>query len=260
MSSVTVISTIVALIVGLVCYAFAAQTIQQKREQRKRLLAALKRQSRSFKFTLNGCPAGFLTNELTIILLRSLIDVSEQLTKLEPSEASHGQDLQLYTQKVAEVQRSPPQVQRAAFENLQQIKEVRMSLEELHRFVFNLEGQGRVPRNSADAYRAQIKQLVLQITVDGYLISGQQARQNEKYKLALHYYELAQKLLTREGKAGLFEQKIASLQTICAELRNKLENGDGIPETLDEQEGLDEQWDKFSSTNENIWKKKQVYD
>lgn len=265
MSSVTVITGIIILLAALVCYAFTAQTIQNKRERKKRLLAALKSQSRNFKFILNGCPDGFLTKDLKLILLRSLIDVSEQLSRLEPSEPQFSQDLKQYTQGLAEAQREAPSTTSVSIENPQQIKEVKMSLEELHRFIFNLEGQGRVTRNQGDAYRNQIKQLVLRITVDSYVINGQSAKQSGKTKLAHHNYDLALKLLAREGKPGVFTKKLQQLRAITEELKTQLSaEEDASPlstEELEAQSELTDEWDKFSEdSSEDIWKKKQVYD
>ena len=204
-----------------------------------------------------------MTKELKVIVLRSLIEVSEQLSKLDPKEPAHRQELQTNTNMLAEVQRAPPTNARVSLENLQQIKEVKMSLEELHRFVFNLEGQNRLTRAQADAYRVQIKQLVLQVTVDGYVLNGQQASQSEKTKLALHYFDLAIKLLVREGKAGMFDAKIAQLRTICEQLTAKLaEEGESLPGNTSESssEELEGEWDKFSEKNDDQWRKKQVYD
>ncbi len=263
MTSVTVITGIIILLAALVCYAFVSQTISQKKEQRKRVLAALKSQLRSFKFMISGCPDGFLTKDLKVIVLRSLVEVCEQLSKLEPKEPAHLQELQQHSNLLTEAQRAAPTKTRAQLESLQQIKEVKMSLEELHRFVFKMEGQSRVTRSQADTYRAQIKQLVLQVTVDGYVLSGQQANQNGKTKLALHYFDLAAKLLQREGKSGMFDAKISQLKEVCTQLQQGMtEEDSGEVDTVSEEEKaeLEGEWDKFSKDNEDIWKKKQVYD
>jgi len=267
MSSVTVISGIIVLLAALVCYAFAMQTIQHKREKRKRLLAALTAQARSFRFILTGCPEGFLTKDLKIVVLKSLIEVHEQLAQLDPGNPNHKQDIQLFGTTLAETQRNPPSNANISLSSQQQIKEAKMSLEELHRFVFNMESNNRISRNQAEGYRAQIKQLVLKITADGYVLSGQNANQAGKTKLALHNFDLALKLLLREGKAGKFDALISQLKGICAELSEKLaeEESDGLlpmsDEEREEQESLNDEWDKFADdSSDGLWKKKQVYD
>lgn len=265
MSSVTVIIGIIVLLAVLVCYAFVSQAIQVKREKRKRLLAALNAQLRNFKFVLSGCPDGFLSKELKTLVLRSLIEVCEQLSKLAPKDPSFPQDLQVYTQQLTEAQRASTQTTQTKLESPQQIKDVKMSLEELHRFIFNLEGQGRLTRSQGDVFRNQIKQLVLRVTVDGYVLNGQTAKQAQKIKLALHYYDLALKLLIREGKAGTYADRIAQLKTITEELSSQLSEEE-IAAPLqtgneEDQAELDDEWNKFSEdSSDKIWKKKQVYD
>lgn len=266
MSSVTVIIGIIILLASLVCYAFVAQAIQVKKEKRKRLLAALSSQLRNFKFVLSGCPDGFLSKELKSLVLRSLIEVCEQLSKLQPKDPTPQQDLQIYTQQLTDTQRSASQQIYTKLESPQQIKDVKMSLEELHRFVFNLEGQGRLTRSQGDVYRNQIKQLVLRVTVDGYTLNGQAAKQAQKTKLALHYYDLALKLLTRENQSGTFTDQISQLQAITEELGKQLtEEEKDAPlqraESEEAQAALDDEWSKFADDRDSaIWKKKQLYD
>lgn len=264
MSSVTVIAGIIVLLVALVCYAFIAQTAKQKAEQRKRLLSALKSQARSFKFILSGCPEGFLTKELKQAVLKSLIDVSEQLTRLDPKEPAYTQELKQFSELLSAAQREAPSAEQVSIDNPQQIKEVKMSLEELHRFVFKLEEQNKVSRNQADGYRNQIKQLVLRLTVDNYILNGHAARQNAKTKLALHNYDLALKLLIREGKPGAFDNTVQKLKELISQQTEKLaEETDDVPleQDAETQESLAQEWDKFSEDNDSeAWRKKQFYD
>ncbi|WP_045861536.1 hypothetical protein [Teredinibacter purpureus] len=263
MSTVSVIATIIVLLSVLVCYAFVAQTVKQKREQRNRLLAALKSRSRSFKFILNGFPEGFLPRELTLLVQRSLIELCEQLTRLEPKDTTHMQDLQSISALLAETQRHTKPASPVTLESPQQIKEVKICLEELHRFVLQLENKNGLSRNQADTYRNQIKQLALQLTVDGYALQGRLAQQGGKIKLAAHYYDLAVKLLIREGKAGKIEDRVAKLKAIHTALIEQLakeneKEAAGEDEQIEQEEIADE-WDKFGEDNSE-WKKKNIYD
>jgi len=260
MSSIAIVTIIVALLAVLVCYAFVSQTIQQKREQRARILGALKAQSRNFKFMLSSCPSGVLSRDLAALVQRSLIDVSEELAQLEPRDYGHREDIQTYSNMLAETQNQARAPERAPLSNPAQVKDIRISLEELHKFVFNLENRQRLNRAQADAYRAQIKQQLLQVTVDGYLLQGQLAVQNEKFKLAVHFFDLAEKLLLREGKTGTYESRLAQIRNTIASLQvhiRKLE--EASPGSTDERSELDEQWDRFEEGSAE-WKKKQIYD
>lgn len=263
MSSVTVITSIIVLLAALLCYAFIAQTISQKRQQRERLLTALKARVRNFKFMLSGFPAGFLPKELTLLVQRSLMQLLEQLAKLEPN-ANHTQDLQGVAQQMAETQRQPPQTNSSVqiVDNPQRVREIKACLEELYKFVFHLEGKRLLARAQADIHRAMIRNLVLQLTVDSYVLHGRIARDKDKPRLAIHYFDLALKLMLKERASGQFDGRINQLRAAMAELEGRMLNEAPLtpePRADDpDQSAINEEWDKFAK--EQSWKKKQVYD
>lgn len=260
MSTITIISALIVLLATLVCYAFVHQTLQHRREQRARLLAALKARGRSFKFILTGCPEGFLPRELLILVQRSLIDVLEQLTRLEPRESTYPQDLQIVNAQLLQTQRQTGPSQTISLQTHQQIKEARVCLEELHRYIVQQEARNALPNNQAEAFRNQIRHLVLQITVDGYTLNGMAARQKEKNKLALHYYELALNLLVREQQGNSMKSRIEHLRAVVEDLHIQVaaEEIDNPGASHAEQE-VAEEWSKFGEEDE-FWKKKKIYD
>ena len=265
MSSVAIISTLIALLAALVCYAFIYQTLATRREQRARLMAALKAKSRTFKYMFNGFPNGFLPRELLLLVLRSLIDVSEQLAKLEPSNTNHQQDLQHFSGKLLESQRQARPDKQIQMQNPQQISEVRACLEELFRHISRMEAHALIQSNQAATYRNQIRQLVLQLTVDNYCLSGRAAQVNSKPKLALHYYDLSLNLLLREGHGSVNQNRIEELRELIQEVRHDIEQHDPDAAQTPEQEALNEEiaseWAKFDTDNsQGLWKKKNVYD
>lgn len=263
MSSIQVISSIIVLLAGLVCYAFIAQTLRVKKEQRERLLAVLKRRNNTFKFMLSGFPKGFLPKDLTLLVQRSLIETCDQLAKLDPRTPEYQQDLKIISEQMMNTQRqSGPQSPRY-LETQQQVKEVKMCLEELYRFVHQQQQKGQLPSNLADGLSNQIKQLVLQITVDSYVMRGAASKQSSKAKLAHHYYDLALKLLLREGRGGSHDERIAEIKALLPELEKKMNEEAEQPQAeeqeLANQAEMDEEWDKFGD-KEDFWKKKHAYD
>lgn len=262
MSSIAIITAIIVLLAALVCYAFVAQTLTQKRQQRERLAAALKARLRDFKFMLSGLPAGFLPKELVLLVQRSLMQVLEQLARLEPANSAHAQELQSVAQQMAEVQRQPTQTAATApLDSAAKVKETKVCLEELYKFIFQLEGKKGMTAAQAEAYRNMIKQLVLQLTIDSYVMHGRAARDKGKPRLAIHYYDLALKLMTRERANGQFEPRIKQMQSLIGEL--ELQNDTAplaaaAPAVETDQELVSEEWDKFEK--ESNWKKKQIYD
>ena len=263
MSTASIIIAIVCLLGALVLYAFAMQTIQQKREHRKRLMTALKTRSRVFKYMLNGFPPNFLSKELTLLVQRSLADVCEQLAKLDPSDPSHLQDLQLVSSQMVESKRQTRPSQPVSLESQQQIKDVKIGLEELYHFIDTLDRKQTLPRSHIELYRSQIKHLVVSISVDSYCLHGKQAQQADKTKLAVHYYELALKLMLRENKPSVYETRMQQIQGLITSLKQKLADEDPQAhlsrQELAEQEEVQEEWEKFNQ-KDAIWKKKNFYD
>lgn len=264
MSSAAIITSIIVLLAGLVCYAFIAQTIMQKRQQRERLLVALQTRVRNFKFMLSEFPAGFLPKELTLLVQRSLMQLLEQMTKLEPSNSSHQKDLQAIAQQVAEAQRQSPASGNppVAIESSQKAREIKAYLEELYKFVFFLEDKKNLSQAQADIYRRMIRQLVVQLSVDAYVLHGRMARDKGKLRLAIHYLDLALKLMIRERVSGQFDARIAQVRTTIKDLQSLLTHEEGeIKELLEEdseQAAISNEWDTFAQ--EPSWKKKQIYD
>jgi hypothetical protein len=263
MNSVTIIVIIIVLLACLVCYAFVSQTLEQKRQHRQRLLAALQIRAGTFKYMLNSFPAGFLSRELALLVQRTLVDIYEQLTKLDPKNETYKQDLHAVTQRMNETWRQPQQPQSQILESNQQIREIKRCLEELYKVVYHQESRRTLNSREAEVYRTQIKQLSLSITVDSYILHGQQARQSEKLRLAQHYFTIAQKLLVREDTSGAFDAKKSRLTLWLEELDQQLRHiapeASAKSDGSDEQAEIDKAWEKFNQADEN-WKKKNLYD
>ena len=263
MSSIYIAGIIIVLLIGVVCYAIIAQNLEKKRKQQQRLLSALQVRARNFKFMLSGFPPDFLTKELTILVYRCLVDVCEQLAKLDPKETTYVEELQLYSGQMEEVKRKPSQTKRKALENPQQVKEVKHHLEDLNKFIHQLQKRGSISQSQKESYSRQIKQLVLQMSVDAYLLNARQAEQSEKARLAIHYYGLARKLLVRENAAGDFQKQVARINNAISLLEIQLREEEPDYEETElqvaQKEEAREAWDKFSE-DDDLWKKKRVYD
>lgn len=264
MSSVVLITAIIVLLTLLVSYAFIVQNLANRRQQRARLANALKLRVRNFKYMLTGAPAQFLPKEITLLIQRSLIQILEQLTQLEPKVGQHRQDMELFAQQMAETQRrtdAAPSTQ--SLQNPKHSREIKACLEELYKFIYQLEGQKTMPRAQADAYRGMIKDLVLKLTVDSYVLHGRIAQDQGKPRLAIHYFDLAVKLMVREGPSGHFDSRIAQLKQSINELQGLESTAEAqVPETPEEaaeKSQISSEWDKFQQHDAG-WKKKQIYD
>lgn len=260
MSAAVIVGIIIALLVLLTSYAFIFQSIEKKRKQRQRLIAALRLRCANFKHMLHGFPQDFLTKDLVVLACRCLIDSTEQLAKLDPRDENHVEDLKTYRVQLTEAQARETSAKRIQLENLAQIKEIRSQLQDLDGFVEKLMQKGTVAPAHAAVYRRQIHKLILQITIDAYLLQAKQAQQNNKTRLQVHFYTLARKLLARENADRSYSKQIAHLDALIKQGEAKLMEESQVTATPSAvAPAAAKEWDKYED-EELGWKKKTLYD
>ncbi|MDO8341769.1 MAG: hypothetical protein Q7T48_01065 [Cellvibrio sp.] len=264
--SAYVIATIFVLLILLAGYLFLSHSIEKRRVQRQRLITALRARRNSFRDLATGFPAGFLSNDLTALLYRALIDCCEQLSRIEPKDPTHAEQFNLYTNLLA-TQKDNSQQVRVRLDNPQQIKEAHGLLQELHKFIMQQSTLKLINQVQTEAYVDQIHRLVLQMSVDGHVFNARQSQQVGKVRLAVHYYTLARKALAAENAGHGFDKQIAQLDSVIAKLQEK---ADATPEGAETPaattakpaaavDGPSKEWKQFDEENDK-WKKKQIYD
>lgn len=223
----------------------------------------LKTKHRNFVHLVNGFPPNFLTPDLISLIYRALIDTSEQLSKIEPKEPRHLEEVTTFTNQLDALAKSGP-AQRVRFDNPQQMKDIRQHLQELLHFVAQQEAQKNINKIQLDAYVDQIKRLSLQMSVDAYLYQGKQAQQANKLRLAVHFFTLAKKLLISENASRAYNKQLEQIEVVIAKLEEKAQiAGEPMHEAeapSGSTENTTKEWDKFVSPSDDTWKKKNVYD
>lgn len=239
---------------------FLSHSIRQRRIRRQRLITALRARRNSFIDLASGFPKGFLPQELSIYLYRSLIDTCEQLSRIEPEDPQHSDQMAIYTSQL-NAQQTGDFIQNVRLENPDQIREARKLLQELYRFIAQQASMNLVNPIQADAYADQIKRLVLQMTVDGHIFSARRAHQVGKVRLAIHYYGLARKLLAGENSGHLFDKQITQLDNAIQALEERAKTDITTQSSdMDQPASVEgKEWEQFTEQNEG-WKKKQLYD
>jgi hypothetical protein len=238
--------------------------MERKRKQRQRMIAALKLRSKDFKYMISGFPPEFLSKDLSALVHRCLTEVLEQLVNLEPNNKSYVDELALYSKQLEEVKRKPKKTSRVKLTNPQQVKEVKTMLQGLNNFIGVQHQRGNLSATQFKQYERQIKQLVVQITVDSYIVNAKQAQGSGKTRLAIHYYTLAKKLLAKESGEMSYQKQILQLNGVVAQLEAEMAEQEPEYETDKQAEAAKEQasseWDEFNKDPEDPWKKKSVYD
>jgi hypothetical protein len=266
--SAYIIPAVFLVLILVAGYLFLSHSIERRRIQRQRLITALRARRNSFRDLATGFPGGFLSNDLTSLLYRALIDCCEQLTRLEPGDHSHAEQLTLYTNLLSSLKENTQQA-RVRLDNPQQIKEAHSLLQELYKFVMQQSALKQINQVQTDAYTDQINRMLLQMSVDGHIFNARQAQQVGKIKLAIHFYTLGRKALVAENASHTFDKQIAQLDAVIAKLQEKLEGASEKPAAAPEGQpnpaatatpgDNSKEWKQFDEENAK-WKKKQIYD
>jgi hypothetical protein len=260
--SIYIVIAIIALLSALACYAFISQAIEKKRVQKQRILMTLKTKQRNLVHLMSGFPPNFLTNDLLGLMYRALIDACEQLSKIEPKDPRHLDDVTRYTNQLDSLPKNNT-VQRARVDNPQAMKDIRQHLQELQHFLAQQEATKTINKVQFTAYIDQINRLALQMSVDAYLFQAKQAQQIGKLRLAIHFFLLAKKALTTENLTRTYDKQITQLDEIIGKLEEKAQlNGEVAPAATPNTTASDpasKEWENFAPPDDK-WKKKQIYD
>lgn len=259
--SIYIVITIIVLLSALACYAFISQAIEKKSVQKQRILMTLKTKQRNLVHLINGFPPNFLTNDLLGLIYRALIDACEQLSKIEPNDPRHLDDVTLYTNQRDALPKNNT-VQRARVDNPQAMKDIRQHLQELQHFLAQQEATKTINKVQFTAYIDQINRLALQMSVDAYLFQAKQAQQIGKLRLAIHFFLLAKKMLTAENATRTYDKQIAQIDGIIAKLEEKAQIQGEAPAATSSATLSDpaaKEWENFAPPDDK-WKKKQIYD
>jgi len=269
MTQIYITIAIIMVIVGLVCYIFIRQTINERKKAKQRLQRALEKRGKDLLQMLSAFPDKFLPEELHIFIYRCIIDTYEQLTKLAPSDSKYIEALKLYSSQMEEVIRQAEKQAAITLESTQQITEIKQNLKRLDKFLQKWLERKNMTSQQFSHYRGLIKDLMIKVTIDSYRTSAKQALAMDKPKISLHQYQLAKKLLTKETPTDYQQQiekidlEIAPLLEQAKALKEATEQAqdasdDGIKKAAGSTSEKDDEWSQFEE--DSGWKKKNVYD
>lgn len=258
---VYVAAIVLLLVIALAGYSFLNHSIEKRRIRHQRLVTALRARRNVFRDLATGFPEGFLSNDLRALLYRSLIECCDQLSRLEPKDSAHSDQLSHYTSQLNGL-KDQSQQNRVRLENQQQIREARQLLQELLKHVVQQEKMQQLNAVQTAAYIDQIKRLMLQIAVDGHIANAKDAQAVGKIRLAIHHYGLARKTLVTENVSRAYDKQIIQLETVIQKLEAKTtELAVNNPEKTELENSLpNKEWNKVKPVDNESWKRKQVYD
>lgn len=260
MSTIYIITAIMILFGLLLTFAFISQLQQKRKEQKNRFASALKARSRKIMGLLNAYPKNFLSGELQVLLLSQLLETTQALIQLEPTDPSHKKNQMLLSEKLDQAQSTVNSINKTKLSDTKQIKEVHKNLEELYLFIQTLAQKQEISADQANNFNSQIKQLTFDLSANYNEISAKRELNEGKTKLAIHYF--TQVITLHRGNEAFGNQDRASeLESLVAELTEKLEE-EIRQEEIETTNREDKPEDGSSGFTEgdDLWKKKTMYD
>jgi len=259
MTQIYVTIGIITLIGLLACYVFIRQTTGNRKEEKGRLNRAMLKRAKELQHMLALFPEHFIPKEICVFIYRSIIDIYQQLCKLEPKESSHMESLTALSSTLENVIKQPENRKIQHIQNTAQINELRQYSGILMRFLHKSAQRKNITSKQLEHYLSLIKGLTTQLTVDTYIIAAKQALEAGKPKLGIHNYELAKQLLIKETPNGHKEQT-AHITSLLAPLL-KSQEADAAQQSAEAQDTNDDDDNKWAQFEEDSgWKKKNVYD
>lgn len=241
----------------MVALAISMQTLEKNRKEKQQLERSLQSRIRNFEYMLKGFPEGFLSSDLQILVCKCLQEVYQQLSNLEPKNTQYASRSKDIEQQINQLRKQGANANKVELTDQKQIKEIQKMLKSLFNFINKLATSGRINNKDIQGYANQIRQLMLQTTLDSLNNAIKDAVKAGKFKLAIHNLTMAINKIEKENKNNLYNDKLESYKKQISELTSLQADNDTTSKELRKQH--DEEWEEASKPDES-WKKKAVYD
>jgi hypothetical protein len=259
MSTEIIVGLVAIALLTLISIAIAIQTIEKNNKEKRRLENALQSRVRSFDHMLSSLPSGLLSNDLKMLVCKSLLQVYEQLQQLQPKITAHKSAANAVNNQLEELKAAGNSAQVIPeLNNPAQIKEVQQDLTALFNFIARLRANNRISDSQAHNYATQIRRLMLKTSLDLLNEQARQALQVSKLKLAVHHYHTAVEKIRKENESEYFKKHLNTYASRIAEIEQQIQERDEQQQArIDKNKDA---WDEALSDDKDPWKKNTVYD
>lgn len=260
MSTEAIISLLVASMIALVGFAVVMQTIERNRRERQRAESHLRKRLENLIYMLDHFPPSFLSTDLKGLVCKSVIDVYEQLLKIAPSNKEYQDGMQAIAKRWNDIKNGNNSGYQP-LDNSSQVRDIKTLLGLLNNFINRLFETGSITKLQAAEYTRQLKQLFSQTAIDQYSIAARKAEGDQKYRLAIHYYQSAIDKMKKAALDAAMHDQILAYQKRIVELTELLPTQpDSSSANELENAERDKEWSAFVGRDDDAWKKKKVYD
>jgi hypothetical protein len=250
----------VVSVAALISVAVVMQTVERNRRERVRAESQLRKRLENLVYMLDHFPPSFLSTDLKGLVCKSVIDVYEQLLKIAPRNQEYQEGLQAIAKRWNDI-KNGKNAGYQPLDNTNQVRDTKALLGLLNNFINRLFETGSITKLQAAEYSRQLKQLFSQTAIDQYSIAARKAEGDQKFRLAIHYYQSAIDKMKKSALDAAMHDQIIAYQKRMAELTELLPSQPDASSASDlESAERDKEWSTFVGTEDDAWKKKKVYD
>jgi hypothetical protein len=202
-----------ALVTVLVAFYGITQSMEARREEKRRLCGILLARADHFQELLTAFPPNFLPADIRQLVGASLLESWRQLRTLDPQNSRYHKASADCEKTVKAIQHCK-ETARQPMDNPAVIKEARAHLKTLGQYLQQQMDSGKLSGQQAQQFSAQLRQLQLTLSLDGYNIAIRQANQSQQYSVAAHNCEMAKKTLMKESASAQQAQMVQHYQQL----------------------------------------------
>jgi hypothetical protein len=257
-----IIALVVIGILLIVGTAYSIQIMEKNSREKRRLMFSLRERAESFKVLLESFPQGFLTPDLQILMCKCLVDILEQLVRIDKvNRNKHTQSISQVNSHLQQLKANPAMGTYQSLGDPKHVQQVQKLLGNLYNFIVKLRQAKKITEDEAVSYTHQVRHLTVLSALDAYRFAQQAAMKDGKVRLAVHYQTVSIDKMLKENSDGYFNDRIVGYQEQLVELEKALleQEKSTKPEVAAENS---EEWDKFEDQyqQEQHWQKKAIYD
>lgn len=221
MSSATIVSFIAAGLFLLIAIAVVQQTLDKIARKKRLLLNSLNTRIRNMEQMLKIFPAGFLSKELQLLIVKTLDDCYRQYLTIEPKNQDIARKQSSNAQQLQKAQNMPAVSTAVTLTDSIQINNVKTMLKALHAQIGNMRAEKQLNTEQYSLYNKQIRRLLVQSANDELIAPTQEAIAKGKLRLAIHYLTSARDKMQKENDEAYYQPLIAALNNRINELEQQ---------------------------------------
>ncbi|NWL81068.1 hypothetical protein DM872_29905 [Pseudomonas taiwanensis] len=256
MSPLVITLLIVVGIVILIVIGYVNHMVENSKLEKARLKADLSDRIRRCADLSETLPGQMVSPDLKLLLTRLQLQLSERLMQVDKGDNALKARIEQLRVLVGQGESIPVNNPPQKILTEAKAKEIRFQLESLHGQITRAAQDGQLPANESKSRVRDIRDMLVQLHVEFFTNLGLQALQENQPRQARLAFERGVQYLQKQPDPARYQDRLQQMKAQLARANALvLENAQpGADEPSELTEGLK------SLDDEDIWKKKNIYD